>query len=61
MTPTSIQSIISLVLELTYAGVEINALLEEAKANGGQLSPETLDRVMNEVRSANALWEGSSS
>jgi hypothetical protein len=46
-------------VELAYAGVNIKALIEEAQANGGKLSDETLKRVEQEVANANKMWTDS--
>lgn len=59
MSPQAIQAIVTLGVELLAAGVQVNALIEEARANGGKLSDETLARVKAEVDEANRLWNQS--
>lgn len=57
MSPGLVTAIVQAAVELAYAGIEISALIEEAKENDGQLSDETLQRVQREVEAANKLWE----
>jgi hypothetical protein len=61
MNPNLVLAIVQAAVELAYAGVNIKALIDEAQANGGQLSDETLQRVQQEVENANKLWTGDES
>jgi len=56
MSPQLIAAIVQAAVELAYAGINISQLIEEAKANNGQLSDETLKQIENEVSNANKLW-----
>jgi len=56
MSPGLVTAIVQAAVELAYAGVNIADLIEEAKANNGELSDETLQRIQNEVDAANKLW-----
>lgn len=58
MNATMVAQIVGLAVELAYAGIEIKALIDEAQANGGKLSDETMQRIEDEVKQANAIWEG---
>lgn len=58
MSPQLVAQIIGLVVELAYAGIEVRRLIDEAEANGGKLSDETMKRIGEEVKQANAMWEG---
>ena len=59
MSPQLITAIVQAAVELSYAGINIAQLIEEAKENNGQLSDETLKKIENEVASANKLWNQS--
>jgi hypothetical protein len=57
MSPGLVTAVVQAAVELAYAGVNISSMIEEAKANNGQLSEETLKRVEQEVEAANKLWD----
>jgi hypothetical protein len=59
MSPNLIIAIAQAAAELAHAGVNIKGLIDEAQANGGKLSDETLQRVQQEVEDANKLWNDS--
>lgn len=59
MSPNLVIAITQAAVELAYAGVNIKGLIDEAQANGGKLSDETLQRVQKEVEDANKLWTDS--
>jgi hypothetical protein len=59
MSPNLVIAIAQAAVELAYAGVNIKGLIDEAQANGGELSEETLQRVQKEVEDANKLWNDS--
>lgn len=57
MSPNLVIAITQAAVELTYAGISIKELIDEAQANGGELSQETINKIHMEVLNANKLWE----
>ena len=56
MSPQLVTAIVQAAIELSYAGINISQMIQEARANNGQLSDETLKQIETEVDNANKLW-----
>lgn len=57
MNQATVIAIIQAATELTYAGVQVANLIEQARQNGGKLPQSALDQIEREVANANKLWE----
>ena len=56
MSPQLVTAIVQAAVELSYAGINISQMIQEARANNGELSEETLKRIEDEVNNANKIW-----